>query len=505
MVELEKFAYLEALEEKTGLPHIHGWPWYDWAWEFYQSRNQYAFLSAANQISKSSTLIRLVIEWGTNQRLWPELWSLPPRQFWHCMPSKDLFTAEVEKKWIPEFLPKNRYRMDPYYGWELEKKNKIITALHFKSGVTIYLKSYNQDVQDLASGTVHLVSFDEELPVDAPAEDLFTELSFRIERFDGYMRGVFTPTIGQDFWRRVLQPDSAKEELLPDAYKRQVSMYECQKYMDGSIAPWNLTKIKRAEAKCPTEAAVARRIHGRFVQDSNLKYPSFSRANNVITGHPLPKSWHIYCGIDYGSGGTDGHPPAIVFVGANPDFTQARAFAGWLGDDGSVYDAKAVIDKYRDLKNRWSLDVTEAFYDYHCKDLHTIAAQLGESLTPAEKGHDIGETILNTLFKNQMLMVYDYEELAPLIVQLTNVKKIADKRQAIDDMVDCLRYAVAKLPWGFDSIGLAVELKPKEEEDDAQTRRRLHAEAENPHKLWDAQDECEAWQELIDPEDPYNS
>jgi phage terminase large subunit-like protein len=502
---MTKAELVEALEEKVGLPHIHGWKWYQWAWDFVQAREQYAFLSAGNQISKSSSLIRLAIDWATNQPLWEELWELPPRQFWHLMPSKDLFTVEIEKKWIPEFLPKNRYVTDPYYGWELEKKNKIATAIHFKSGVSIYLKSYNQDVEDLQSGTIHLVSFDEELPADLhdPTKDLFTELTFRIERFDGYMRGVWTPTKGQEFWRRVMQPESKKEELLPQAYKRQVSMYECQFYMDGTPAVWSIDKIKKAEAKCPTPAAVAKRIHGKYVQDSNLKYPSFSRAKNVADGHMLPKSWHIYCGIDYGTGGTDGHPPAIVFVAVNPDYTQARVFDGWQGDDGNTYDAKAIIDKWRVMKKGW--EITQTFYDYHAKDLHTIATGLGEFIERAEKGHEIGETILNTLFKNEVLTIYDYPQLQPLIIQLTNLKKTTDKREAIDDMVDGLRYALAKVEFNLDAIGEMALTKERKKEDGTERREEYEAQeraaAQNLHS---AQDECDAWNELVEPEGPYD-
>lgn len=42
----ERMAYVR------GLPHLHGWKWYKWAREFFESTNRQNFLCAANQISK---------------------------------------------------------------------------------------------------------------------------------------------------------------------------------------------------------------------------------------------------------------------------------------------------------------------------------------------------------------------------------------------------------------------------------------------------------------------
>ena len=86
------------------LPHRYGYPWYGWARSFYESRQHESFLCAANQIGKSSTQIRKMIEWAGNKKLWPKLWTTEPRQFWYLYPNKDTATIEVDLKWIPEFL-----------------------------------------------------------------------------------------------------------------------------------------------------------------------------------------------------------------------------------------------------------------------------------------------------------------------------------------------------------------------------------------------------------------
>ncbi len=47
------------------------------------------------------------------------------------------------------------------------------------------------------------------------------------------------------------------------------------------------------------------------------------------------------------------------------------------------------------------------WYDWQCKDFSIIAQRMGEPFEPAEKGHDIGENTVNTLFKHGMLVIDD--------------------------------------------------------------------------------------------------
>ena len=118
----EKRAYLKALKEReklrVGLPHLYGWPWYPWAKEFFQSTNNLNFLVAANQCSKSSTMIRKVIHWATEKDIWPKLWPTVPKQFWYFYPTFDVSTAEWREKWVKEFMPAGDYKDDPKYGWK---------------------------------------------------------------------------------------------------------------------------------------------------------------------------------------------------------------------------------------------------------------------------------------------------------------------------------------------------------------------------------------------------
>jgi len=107
-------------------------------------------------------------------------------QFWYLYPSKPVINAEFETKW-KQFLPKGDMKNDPYYGWKEERKQGDVVAIHFNSGVHVYFKTYEQNVQNLQTGTCDAIFCDEELPIE-----LYDELTFRISASDGYFHMVFT-------------------------------------------------------------------------------------------------------------------------------------------------------------------------------------------------------------------------------------------------------------------------------------------------------------------------
>jgi hypothetical protein len=163
----------KSMEE--GLPHLYGWPWYQWAWDFFSSTNRFNLLCAANQISKSSTQIRKCIHWATAVDLWPKLWKSRPTQFWYFYPTFDVATSEFHEKWKKEFLPRGEWKDHPVYGWKEEIRNKQIYAIYFNSGVTVYFKSYEQKAENLQTASVYAMFCDEEVP-----EDLYPEIVSRI-------------------------------------------------------------------------------------------------------------------------------------------------------------------------------------------------------------------------------------------------------------------------------------------------------------------------------------
>ena len=447
----------------------------------------------------STTQIRKVVDYATNVQAWPYRFKRSPRQFWYLYPTAQIATAEFHTKWKPDILPKDSFKDDPQYGWRAEFKNRgDISAIYFNSGVALYFKTYAQDAQHLQAGTVDYVACDEELPLE-----LWDEINFRRNAVDGHFSMVFTATLGQEFWRLAMEPKQGEQEAMPFAKKLRASLFDCQFFMDGTPSHWTLEKINRTIAMCKSEAEVQRRVYGRFVKDEGLKYPSFDRARNIVSPSPVPAHWPVYVGVDIGAGGDENHPSAITFVTVRPDYKYARIFRHWRGDD-KVYTMSDVASKYMELSQ--DLNVTAAFYDYHAKDFKTITDRMGLSFIPAEKKHDVGEQIINVLFKNGMLEIEGTVENQPIVNELLSLQLGTDKRKAKDDSVDSMRYALTKIPFDFSHVGYvpvrevvrAKQLDPHEiaQAERNKDRLRMFASGEKSG-LNEVQDEIRDWNEII--------
>lgn len=443
-----KIAIKEKLIElREGLPFLHGWKWYPWARDFFESTNKLNFLCAANQISKSTTQIRKCLDWATNVEKWPRLWpSHKPVQFWYLYPTGNQANIEYLTKWLP-LLPKGKYKEDPVYGWDLEKKQGNVYAIHFNSGVHIFFKTYAQDEQALQTGTCDAIFCDEELPVD-----LYDELIFRISASDGYFHMVFTATIGQEFWRLVMEPEEHEDEGLPEAAKWVVSMYDCMVYEDQTPSHWTEEKIQQVKNRCKTANEILKRVYGKFIMDdAGRKYEQFNLKRHMKAKATLPEHWLVYEGVDIGGGGTS-HPGAIAFVAVSPDFRMGRVFAGWLGEGIGDTTAGDIYLESQKMERELKVHPVLRCYDWQAKDFKTISDRAGGGYVAAEKDHTIGEDVLNVLFKNDMLLVYDTPELHKLGTQLSSLRKATPKNKAKDDFADALRYAVTRIPWDFTAL-----------------------------------------------------
>lgn len=439
---------LDLLREKKlmedELPHIYGWPWYTWAWEFYKSRSQVNFLCAANQISKSSTQIRKCIEWATNTDLWPKLWSRRPNQFWYLYPTKDVATIEFEKKWTEEFLPTGSMKTHPEYGWHAEYDKKHIKAIHFNTGVSVYFKTYAQDAKTLQTGTVYAIFCDEELP-----DNLYDELQFRLSASGGYFHMVFTATLGQELWWRTMEAQGTDLEMFPEASKWQVSMYDCLKYRDGSDSLWTMDKIKSIERKCKSKAEILRRVYGKFIKETGRTYYAFDPTKHYCKPFEIPREWPVYTGVDIGSGGKAGHPSSIVFIAVQPDYKKGYVFKGWRGD-GEETTAGDVVGKYR--KMRGTLQPVLQKYDFASADFGRIATSLGLGFTKADKAKEKGEDLVNTLLANGMIELFDTDEIRKLGVEMLSLQKSTPKTKAKDDFCDSFRYGAIDIPWDMTDL-----------------------------------------------------
>lgn len=440
----------QAIRYKEGLPHLAGQKFYPWARRVWESLNREIFVCSANQVGKSSIAIRKNIRLATDPSLWPKFWpNIPqgskPNLFWYFYPTMPVAHTEFETKWEPLFLPRGEFRKHPQFGWEPEFEKGLISKIRFNSGVQIQFKSYSMKVKDLQTATVYSVTSDEELPIE-----FLPEVKARLNATDGLFLMVFTATLGQLYWQQTMEPSTKSEEKHPEALKIQVSLYDSKFFDDGTESHWTDKKIKQAIANCPTDAEIQRRVYGRFVKATGLLYEAFSIEKNMVDSHPIPKSWSVWSGVDVGSGGQSGHPAGIAFIAVSEDCKQGRVFRAWRGD-GIPTTATDILEKYRELKK--GLTLTNQAYDFASADFFTVACRLGEGFSPANKKREAGIGLLNTLFKTGMLKIERGDsELEKLVQELCTLGIDDNKRKALDDLSDALRYAAMSVPWNFEGL-----------------------------------------------------
>lgn len=491
-------------QRQIELPHLYSFKFYDWAREFYESNNKINLLCAANQISKSSTQIRKCIHWATETSLWPLLWpqahsrGQKPNQFWYLYPSLPVLEAEFATKWL-EFLPRGDMKDDRRYGWrEIRKRGELKGIKFLGTGVIVFFKYYSQKAADLQSGSVYAMFADEEMPVE-----LYDELIIRMIATNGYFHMVFTATLGQEFWRKAMEPKETEDEVLPGALKRQVSLYDSMKYEDGSPSQWTEERISQVKNNCKSHAEVLKRVFGKFVLAGGRKYEKFDASRHMKKSHPIPRDWTIYAGADPGSGGQKGHAAALCYVAVRPDFRQGRVIAGWRGD-GEVTDSAAVVRKHKEIKLEKNILPMLQFYDWASADFKIVAQGMDETFLPAEKSHEAGESIINTLFGNDMMAIYETPELAKLATELSTLKADENKRRAKDNFADAFRYAVTKIPWDFSQAGLMAPAREVDTSDEKlspyqqqiKERRAMMEESDGEEKWPTADEEIEEWNEI---------
>jgi hypothetical protein len=214
---------LKAITEiKEGLPHLYCFPFYKWQREFWNSTATFQFLFAANQVGKSSSMIRKVIHYCTEPKAW-SVFTRKPTAVIYLYPDKNTATREFETKWVPEFLPRGKFKDDPQYGWKEEWEGKSIHSISFNSGITLYFKTYgvgSDHSHTLQATTPAIVACDEELPME-----LWPELQMRIAspaNKGAMFWMVCTPTRGQLFWSKI----QAGKTVIPNSFVNTISMYE---------------------------------------------------------------------------------------------------------------------------------------------------------------------------------------------------------------------------------------------------------------------------------------
>ena len=470
---------------------------YKWQREYLESKKKVNLICAANQIGKSSIAIKRVIANCTEPKRWEKFWQTKPRMFWYFYPDLDTLRREWATKWA-ENMPNGPMKAHPQYGWKAVLEKEAPKVVHWNSGVTLYFMTYTKELTAIQAGTVHEITVDEELPVN-----FYDELILRLTVTGGTFNMVCTPTLNQPFWKEAIETD----KVLPHAFKRQVSMYDCLTYEDGTPSTvFTLEKIHEVEAKCRSEAERQRRVHGKFITEEGREYFAYDPEKNRCIRKGT-EGWHIHTGVDWGSGGTDGHPSAVIFVKVRPDYKKGVVYRAWRGD-GVKTTCGDLFNKYIEL--RGDDKPVRQVYDYSAKDFSVIAERNGENFSKANKSVELGREIVNTLFKFGMLDIYEGDvELDKLSGELLTVMTTTTQTNKKNDLTDALKYAVIDIPWDFESIRLdkedpnkkmaPIQLTPEQFAEEQVSLRRgegsKYFKDESPSGWGDVYDDLDYWNE----------
>lgn len=412
---------------------------FEWQREFILQLNLMCIYTAANQVGKTTGLILKCLNSILDQSKWKYYFKKrKPRLIWYFLPTRKNILTEFDTKW-KYYLPNGEMKDDPTYGWKLKKdKDGFPERILFNNGVTLQFGSYESSPLSWQASTVDAVYCDEELPVH-----FYDELVQRLKRTKGQLNMGFTATKGQKLWYNAIEMVGTDKEKFPSAYKRQISMFKCLKYADGTPSHITQADIDEAIEKCSTKAEVDKRVHGRFVRDSGLRYAAFTQKLNVCAPVAIPKDWLRYVGVDWGSGGPKGHPSAITFVAVNPGMTKAYVYDSWKGYEDRNTTAGDVVDRYIVMSH--GQDITEVNYDYAAADIGEIASRKGLFFQKANKKRS-GDNLLNALFQSGQLKVFEgVGHNDDLIFELENLPE--DDKAHDDDQADALRYSISKVPF----------------------------------------------------------
>lgn len=447
--------YVELLERKLFLrqnvPFLPGagHKLYPWQEEFIESKNKLNFLTASNQSGKSTSQIIKCLRWAYTPELWPMLWPHKrPNLFWYFYPTIGTATLEFETKWLPIYMPKECMKDDPRYGYRIEHGKKgEIHYIRTNTGIIIMFRSYEIQPRNLQAATVDAIFADEECPIDH-----YSELKARTLASRGYFHNVFTATLGQEYLRRTMEEQGTELEMFPGAFKKQISMFDCLTYSDGSPSTiWTVERIQEEIKACSSETEVQRRIYGKFVKTEGLRFGQFDYQRNVRKYHEIPKTWNYYAGIDWGSSGEKGHKSSIVVAAVSPDYRKCRIVKSWRSGDEKTTQGD-VIEKFTEITK--GMVIVEARYDWAAADLGEIAGRHGISFLKANKDHNSGIPLVNLLFQNAQLIIYADEgtDNHLLIAECQTVKDTITKKAVGDDLCDALRYCLASIPFKIESL-----------------------------------------------------
>lgn len=470
--------------EPRHLPHLFGRKNYQWGWDAITTRARQVLLCGANQISKSSTFIRKNVWLATASSLWTKYFPKDPnvRTFWYSYPSQDVTRAEWGTKWM-EWMPAvpAGHHLHKAYEWAVQpaKSSRLLTGgfanprvrtcvpdiLHFSTGMSLGFRTYSQSVSTAQATSVHMFTADEELPFDR-----FGEAMARLTATGGIFNMGFTATLGQIEWYRAMMRIGQEDEMLPGAWKKCVSLYDCRTYMDGSPGRWSSEKdIEEQIRKLGSPDEVAKRVHGQFVMTTGRAFHAYDAAKVRIAKYERsPRGLGFVAVVDPGTGGEKGHPAAVMTLAVDRMNNVICVWNCWRGD-GISTTSNDICKKLDEMTTGLTLEAL--VYDHASRDFRLTAEdyfrQKGRavSIVEAKKDRTTGFERVNSYLQAGALVVPDTAPNGCVWFDPSGVQRLHDEfrtvlRQEVgkkshgfrDDLTDCLRYACMHIEIKVDMV-----------------------------------------------------
>ena len=452
--------------QREHLPHFFYKKLYKWSYDFIMTNNRKAFVCGANQIAKTSSMIRKAIFAVTSPHLWKNMFRRSPRTSWYLYPERKMMDVEWNAKWM-EWMPQvpQSHPLYEWYGWEKIKDRQLFTGIRFHTGVELNFRFYSMGISSLQGTSVDDLYTDEETP-----EVFCKELKARLMATKGRWSSGFTATLGQQYWYDVIEKQGLPGERYPDAFKRVISLFDCLKYIDGSTGEvWPTVEsiydfIK--EEIGDDEDEIKRRVFGRFIPKTGLAFQSYSYDKVSVDTVNISRGLDYFLIVDSGSGGHLGHPTGILFLGVCPQRHIIFVLSAWRGD-GIPTPNNFIIKKMMEMAGSFSLQAI--IYDNAAADfkLDVIDALPTIPLIGAEKKRDLGFGRVNTYLDVSAIKIpekrpmglpfWDREELGKLHEELRLTRRVENLSgqkvgHQVDDLTDCLRYACMHIDLPLDIL-----------------------------------------------------
>lgn len=439
---------------------------YQWQTDFLINKKLLALLTAANQIGKSSIQIIKCLNQGYRTDLWPYWFpKRKPTTFIYMYPESKLATMEFEEKWVKQYLPRGPMINDPRYGWKANYDKGNIESITLATGVTIYFRFYSQAPKSIQAATADAVFFDEE-PPEAHYDEIMVRTQARQAQGSGFISIVFTATLGQQYLYDAMERQGTPDEKFVNAWKRQISVYDCLFYADGTPSEiWSKNYIeKELIPKYRDPREIQRRIFGRFVKSSGLVFYEFQIDRNTEDyGATNIEDWSLYLGMDFGCGGEHGHSSAISVIAVDPTMSEARQITSWHSEKKRMTQGD-LLEEFKKMISDGKMYFSSA--DWMATDLFELANREGLTINKAEKSHEIGINMLNTLFKAERFKIWTGDGSGhnyQAVREFSSVSEETNKRHRIDDSCDASRYAIAATPMRLTGIEAANKMTKQEE------------------------------------------